>query len=232
MPDPVGVIFDFYGTLARPIPRRARLSDILSRHGLADDPGVWSRWSTDALNGADLRLHCGSRDQYDQLLRDRRRNYLLEIGAGDDLLEGILDAIDDHLRGVEMEAYADATALVDRLHHDGVPMVVCSNWDWDLEPYVDQAGFEGRFKAFVNSSQCGFRKPHPRIYQAAVDALGASPEELTYVGDSWVPDVEGPRSAGLATVYLRRPDRPPSARRSEPAAIPPDVRCIESLLEL
>jgi putative hydrolase of the HAD superfamily len=205
------------------------VSDILGRYGLVDDGAAAARWTTDALNGMDLREHSVDPERYAALLRARRRGYLTDLGASDDVLELLVDELEEHSRQFRMEPYADATLVVDWLHGRNVPMAVCSNWDWELEPYIDDAGFADRFVAAISSSRCGYRKPHPGIYAAAMRALGDGPEGLAYVGDSWVPDVVGPREAGLCSVYLRRPDRPGSAARSEPPVIPPDVLCIEDL---
>jgi putative hydrolase of the HAD superfamily len=49
---------------------------------------------------------------------------------------------------------------------------------------------------------CG--KPHPRGFERALVALGASPDEAVYVGDNPAKDFLGARRLGLWTVRLRR----------------------------
>jgi HAD superfamily hydrolase (TIGR01549 family) len=48
------------------------------------------------------------------------------------------------------------------------------------------------------------RKPDPRAFAPLVDALGFTPSEIAYVGDSVSADVEGALGAGLRPVWLDR----------------------------
>jgi putative hydrolase of the HAD superfamily len=39
-----------------------------------------------------------------------------------------------------------------------------------------------------------------------VDVMGVDPGEVLFVGDSWLPDVVGPLSAGMGAVHIWRGD--------------------------
>ena len=56
----------------------------------------------------------------------------------------------------------------------------------------------------VTSAQAGARKPHPRIYQVTLERCGVAAADALFVGDTWGPDVEGPRAAGLHPVLVWR----------------------------
>jgi putative hydrolase of the HAD superfamily len=56
----------------------------------------------------------------------------------------------------------------------------------------------------VSSAWAGVRKPHPRVFEHTLTKVGAEASEAVFVGDTWGPDVAGPRSMGMTTVYLRR----------------------------
>jgi putative hydrolase of the HAD superfamily len=56
------------------------------------------------------------------------------------------------------------------------------------------------FDAVVVSSETGWAKPSPRIYGAALAALGVAPREALMVGDRMLEDVEGAQAAGLAAL--------------------------------
>jgi putative hydrolase of the HAD superfamily len=66
------------------------------------------------------------------------------------------------------------------------------------------AGLDGLFDAVVLSVDVGWRKPHPSIYAAALEALGTRPEEAIFVGDSCPADFAGPGAAGI-TAFLIDP---------------------------
>jgi FMN phosphatase YigB (HAD superfamily) len=47
-------------------------------------------------------------------------------------------------------------------------------------------------------------KPHRSIFDAALAAVGASPEEAAMVGDSYADDIEGARALGIRAILLDR----------------------------
>ncbi|EMA62565.1 HAD family hydrolase [Halorubrum lipolyticum] len=46
-----------------------------------------------------------------------------------------------------------------------------------------RAGLRGEFDAVTTSIGCGWRKPHPKAFETAADALGVPPASLVHVGD-------------------------------------------------
>jgi putative hydrolase of the HAD superfamily len=82
------------------------------------------------------------------------------------------------------------------------------------------------FRAIVISAEVGFGKPDPRIFQAAVDAIGATATAAVMIGDSLSRDVAGAHSAGLRAIWIDRARTPP--RPAEPT---PDAR-IDALSEI
>ena len=51
-----------------------------------------------------------------------------------------------------------------------------------------RAGLRGEFDAVTTSIGCGWRKPHPKAFEAAAGALDVTPETLIHVGDDPAPD--------------------------------------------
>lgn len=56
--------------------------------------------------------------------------------------------------------------------------------------------------AIVDSTVVGHAKPDPRIFEPAVEALGAAPDRILYVGDTVHADVMGAGAAGIPVVQL------------------------------
>jgi len=52
-----------------------------------------------------------------------------------------------------------------------------------------RAGLRGEFDAVTTSIGCGWRKPHPKAFETAADALGVGAASLVHVGDD--PEVDG-----------------------------------------
>jgi putative hydrolase of the HAD superfamily len=81
------------------------------------------------------------------------------------------------------------------------------------------------FGAVVISCEVGFGKPDRRIFETALDRIGANAAETVMVGDSLARDVAGAQAAGIRAVWV---DRHLWAGEEGPV---PDVR-IESHSEL
>jgi putative hydrolase of the HAD superfamily len=63
-------------------------------------------------------------------------------------------------------------------------------------------GINQFFNAVVVSEDSGWRKPHKRIFQTALQRLQATAEETVYIGDSPREDIEGAKTAGMKTVFV------------------------------
>ncbi len=88
-----------------------------------------------------------------------------------------------------------------------------------------QAGMHGLFDRVIVSREVGFAKPHPRCFQAIVEALSPPRGRTVYVGDDFEADVLGATRAGLLAVWtwaLREP------RPVEPDMLPAGARCTRS----
>jgi len=83
-------------------------------------------------------------------------------------------------------------------------------------------GLADVFEATVISCEVGYMKPHPRIYQYALERLGLEAQEVAMVGDNLRADVEGARTLGMVAVW-RRPllDEPMEATEDEVEATGP-----------
>jgi FMN phosphatase YigB (HAD superfamily) len=65
-------------------------------------------------------------------------------------------------------------------------------------------GLEFHFDFIVTSGSLGYAKPSPEIFAAAVSRAGVSAAECLYVGDSYIHDILGARTAGLYTALVDR----------------------------
>lgn len=100
--------------------------------------------------------------------------------------------------------YADVVPAVRALRDAGVATGIISNWDKRLGSLVDGLGLSGLFDVVVSSADVGLRKPDPRIFMLACEALSVSPEEAVHVGDHHYADVLGARAVGMTPVLIQR----------------------------
>ncbi|HEX4491979.1 MAG TPA: HAD family hydrolase [Acidimicrobiia bacterium] len=203
------VIFDFYGTLAESDGTGERLTDIVVAHGYEVPADVARRYWQDGLDGVEHDEHSHSRDHYVAWQRQRQHSLLGECGIDRALAEEIVAKLQTEGWARSMVAYDDTVAMLTQLRAAGVRIAVCSNWDWDLAEALDAAGLTEHVDIVVSSAWVGARKPHARIYQHTLDALGIEADRALFVGDTWNCDVDGPIAHGLRPVYVRRAHRVP-----------------------
>ncbi len=113
------------------------------------------------------------------------------------------------LRALEFRAFPDALPALRALRERGVRLAVVSNWDCSLPGWLDGAGLGGLFDAVVSSAVIGAAKPSPAVFLAALERVGATPEQALHVGDSVEQDLEGARDAGIRPILLVRGGRAP-----------------------
>lgn len=91
---------------------------------------------------------------------------------------------------------------------------------------LEHTGFSGYFDLIVISEQVGYAKPHPAIFDYALDQMANPPRDrVLMVGDNPDSDILGGINAGMATCWLN------SDGRSRPQGINPDWQ-VSSLNEL
>jgi putative hydrolase of the HAD superfamily len=94
-------------------------------------------------------------------------------------------------------------ALLDALKERGLKTGLVSNaWDprWLLLRDLEEQGLAERLDTIVFSSDIGFRKPRPEIFERALGELGVEPDRVLFVGDRLDADVRGARDLGMKTV--------------------------------
>jgi len=120
--------------------------------------------------------------------------------------------------------YADVKPVLRQLHGRGLRLGLISNTHRCLDSFKSHFALEPFITGAVSSSDHGFMKPHPSIFEAALRELDVVAEDALMVGDSVSHDVEGARRLGMRAVLLVRSGQP--AQRIE--AVP----VITSLSEL
>ena len=134
-------------------------------------------------------------------------------------LDDVLDAL---LGAIRFRAYPEVPGVLARLRASGARLAVVSNWDVSLHDVLERTGLRPLVDVVVISAELGVAKPDPAIFRAALDRLGAGPDDALHVGDSLEHDVAGARAAGLEAVLVAR---------NGPTA-PEGVRAVRSLAEL
>jgi putative hydrolase of the HAD superfamily len=92
----------------------------------------------------------------------------------------LLEALRD--RGLKVGLVSNALDPPDLLHRD-----------------LEQLGVAQRLDVAVFSSEVGWRKPHPAIFERALDAIGVAARDALFVGDTLAADIGGAAALGMHT---------------------------------
>jgi HAD superfamily hydrolase (TIGR01509 family) len=98
---------------------------------------------------------------------------------------------------------AHTPALLEALRQRGLKLGLVSNaFDpgWLLHRDLEQMGLAARLDFAVFSSEVGKRKPHPAIFERALEALEVDAADVVFIGDRLYEDVRGAGELGMTTV--------------------------------
>lgn len=126
-------------------------------------------------------------------------------------LEARCRGVADRLYDFETSAagwspYPDARAVLQALRDREIPVVIVSDVAFDLRPILDHYGLAELIHTFVLSGEHGTIKPELRLFEIALEAVGARPERALMVGDNHLNDGAA-IDAGIRTLLL-----PPASR--------------------
>jgi HAD superfamily hydrolase (TIGR01549 family) len=128
-------------------------------------------------------------------------------------------------QAANFELFEDTLPVLAELRTHGLKIGLVSNTGRDLVAFVAHHALD--VDAALGSATHGKTKPHPTIFQAALDELGVSAEEAAMVGDSPEDDVEGARALGMRAFLVDRDDRFPEVDDRLP-----DLRALPAALGL
>lgn len=171
----------------------------------------------------------GGRDEDRHLVADAFHDALL-LTMADTLSGGAYRPLPDYLRGTleralraegrelavldaamqraaAMEPFEEADAALSLLSADGLHVGVLTNSTTAAATQALTAcGLRGRLEVVIGSDEAKTFKPDPRVYEHAVQRIGANPAEIVLVAaHGW--DVMGAMRAGLRGAWVARGER-------------------------
>ena len=224
-----GILYDAGRTLIKPRPEAEDIWRFLSSQ-LGVDLAL-ARALPDVGHFYYARLGQDGLGAYDS--DERARSFWTEyyvqalLDAGVDLpREELLSAAhalyDWYQRPEQWQPYPEVAEALRRAHERGLVQGVVSDWGTDLVSMLHAHELTLYLDFVVASAAVGSAKPHPDIFRYALARAGLTADDVIYVGDSYVADVLGARTVGIAPVLLDREGKAPAV----------DCPVVRSLLEL
>jgi len=107
--------------------------------------------------------------------------------------------------------YPDAIDALRALRGGGLRLGLCSNAAYrsaSMHGQLHHTGLDTVIDSAVFSAEVGWRKPSPRLFAAALQALGARAEHTVFVGDRMREDIVGAASALGSELFDRITELP------------------------
>jgi len=201
------VLFDVDFTLCRPGPELSaeRYARIASRHGVTLDPTRYEQ----ARETAVLNLKRHPELLHDDSIWHRFTEEIFTgMGGPEEIAAECATEIEQGWEVSEnFELYEDALVVLEELRGAGLRIGLVSNGIRDLTEFVVHHRLD--VDAIVDSRSHGRVKPHPTIFEAALELLGVRAADAVMVGDSVEEDIEGARALGLRAILIDREERHP-----------------------
>ena len=210
-------VFDAYGTLFDVNAAAAQCRDALG--GKADE--LSALWRTRQLEYTWLRSLMQEYVEFWQVTGDGLDYALAVLGIEDDALRQRL--MDIYMR---LDAYPEVKDVLTALKVGGLKTAILSNGSPKmLSSAVENAGINEVLDDTFSVDSIGIYKPHPSVYQMAVDGLGVNAERICFMSsNAW--DAAAAANFGFRVVWVNRFGQPQERIPGEPEH---EVKTLEAL---
>lgn len=124
----------------------------------------------------------------------------------------------------QVELFEHAQTMLEQLRRDGYVIGALSNGNADVSQTLIGRLFDFQY----NADGVGSAKPHPGMFEKALEHTGLRPEQVVHVGDHPVNDVRAAREVGMWTVWVNLPGQ----HWPQPAKADRRIECLSTLPEV
>jgi REG-2-like HAD superfamily hydrolase len=210
---PTAILFDVGDTLVKANPSwRDVYAKVFVGHGIDATADAfetafreaWAEWETEGPFEASEEASFRRLMELDQLVFDR-------LGYPG-LPEAFFRDVETAFRHRSaFYVFPDVIPALDALQEAGLRLGVVSNWGWAAPELLQTLELASHFEVLSISARVGYQKPHPAIFEHALELMGVQPTEAIHIGDDPGADVVGARRAGIEPILIKRHgrERPP-----------------------
>jgi 2-haloacid dehalogenase len=188
-------VFDAYGTVFDFASAAARCRDVLGDKAAA----LTALWRDKQLQYSWLRALQGRHADFWQVTGDALAFALETLGIGDPALRTRL--MDLYLT---LDTFPEVPEVLRQLKHAGFNTAILSNGSPKmLDAVVRGAKLEGLLDAVLSVEEAGVYKPHPKVYQLAIDRLGIPANAMVFLSsNAW--DAYAASAFGMRVAWCNR----------------------------
>ena len=182
-------LFDRYGTIRKIAPQ------IISALDVAE--GVTAEIFAEELTYADKQfVHKGWRKIHEYLIS---RNLFKVAPTYEEYAQSVLKCF------ITTTVKFDfAIPVLKEIRDMGIKTALITNGDSELQNFkIMSLGMTDCFDEIIISGETAYEKPDPRIFQLMATSLDIKTNEMLYIGDHPLNDIEGSRKAGCVPVWVK-----------------------------
>jgi putative hydrolase of the HAD superfamily len=119
---------------------------------------------------------------------------------------GLAETLACIYRGISrkrLRLYDSVKSCLDELQRDYRMAIVSDSQPCWAIPEMRALGLDGYFDPIVMSADHGFCKPDPRLFEKALDAIGATATEVIFVGNDMYRDIYGASRLRIKTIFVK-----------------------------
>ena len=191
---PAACVFDAYGTLFDYASAVARCNADLG----ASAERLSSLWREKQLQYTWLRAAQGRHADFWHVTGDALDFALESLGLSKTLRDRLMESY------LTLDAFPEVPEVLQRLKRQGIQTAILSNGSPEmLEAAVSNARIAPFLDAVLSVEEVGVYKPHPKVYQLAVDRLGVEAERIWFQSsNAW--DAWAASAFGMRVVWCNR----------------------------
>jgi 2-haloacid dehalogenase len=206
--------FDCYGTL---IDWESGIFSALRPILVLHERNIEDKQLLEMYGELELEAETGEYHSYRDVLRGVVRGFGARLGFAPSRQEQ--DSLPESI--ADWNPWPDTVAALHSLAQNH-QLVILSNIDDDLFA-ATRPKLQASFKDVVTAQQAGCYKPCHRMFELALQRIGASPAEVLHVGQSVYHDVIPAKALGMSTVWVNRPSARPGVGAVKAATAKPDL---------
>ena len=157
----------------------------------------WKLFREEKISQMDLRYH-RLKEVFD----------LMEQPVEDDIIHLLSKEYIDYLPTFT-HLYDGAIEILDYLKSKDYRLHIITNGFKVVQAFkIKNSKIDHYFDTITDADLAGVKKPHPFIFEKALELANANVSNSLMIGDSWEADIEGAHRVGLETIYFNEFNQP------------------------
>ncbi|WP_420320212.1 YjjG family noncanonical pyrimidine nucleotidase [Flagellimonas sp.] len=156
----------------------------------------WKLYREDKISKSDLRYQ-RLKKTFDQI----------NVEVSDELINSLADDYIEHLSSFT-NLFPHTQDVLDYLSPKYRLHIITNGFQEIQEKKLKGANIHHYFDQIINSETAGVKKPHPYIFELALEKAEVHPKNSLMIGDSLEADIMGAQSVGLHTLHFNAHKEP------------------------